>query len=109
MDVVDDLKNSPSMGKRIVAGLSAALLVINVGGWASAQIVGIAQMRTEVAQLRESGPVALKAHTDDAMAKFVNQETRLIRLETIEEQNSHRLTNIERDVKDILREIRNSR
>ena len=69
-------------------------------------MVQYSHLQSRVDSLAATGSDALKAHTADAQSKFIDQEKRLTRLETIEEQNSHRLTNIETLQVQILRELR---
>jgi hypothetical protein len=103
---MDDLTITASTGKRIAALVAAASLLVNVAGWAGSQMVNYSQLRARVDSIAEGGSVALQTHTKESMGKFVDQEKRLTRLETIEEQNLARLSNIERDVKEVLRELR---
>ena len=103
---MDDLTIPASAGKRIAALVAAASLLINVAGWASSHLVGYSQLSSRVDAISTTGGEALKAHAADAMTKFVDQERRLTRMETIEEQNAYRLSSIEADVKQILKELR---
>lgn len=95
-----------STGKRIAALVAVVSLLVNVGGWASTQMVNLSQMRTEIAAIRDGGSTALKAHTSDAMAKFVDQERRIVRLETKIEEIGTQLHGIQSDVKEVLKELR---
>ncbi len=103
---MEDLTIPASTGKRIAALVAAASLLINVAGWASSHMVSYSELRSRVDTIAVGGSEALQKHATDAMGKFVDQERRLTRLETIEEQNAARLTNIEGLQIQILRELR---